>query len=59
MTHLGQALAAYQQKFDVEGKALSREIGIEESSLSRIKGGKLPDAENLTKIIAWLVRRAR
>lgn len=57
MTHLGKALAAYQQKFDVEGRLLAGDIGIAESTLTRIKQGKMPDAENLAKIIAWLVRR--
>lgn len=56
MSHLGQALAAYQQKFDVEGKALARQIGINESTLTRVKQGKMPDAEGFAKIIAWLVR---
>jgi DNA-binding Xre family transcriptional regulator len=57
VTHLGCALAAYQQKFDVEGKFLARQIGINESTLTRIKQGKMPDAEGLAKIIAWLVLR--
>lgn len=56
MTHLGRAIAAYQQKFDVEGKSLAQEIGIHESTLCRIKNGKMPDADGLAKIIAWLVR---
>ena len=56
MTHLAQALTAYQQKHDVEGKKLAREIGIHESSLTRIKQGKMPDADGLVKIIVWLNR---
>lgn len=56
MTHLGASLAAYQQKFDVENKAMAREIGIAESTLTRIKQGKMPDADGLAKIIAWFVR---
>lgn len=56
MTNLGRALAAYQQKFDVEGKVLARRIGISESTLTRIKQGTMPDAEGLAKIIAWLVQ---
>lgn len=59
MTHLGAALVAYSQKNDVEGKALAREIGINESTLSRVKAGKMPDAEGLAKIIAWLVKPVR
>lgn len=54
MTHLGQALAAYQQKYDVEGKKLARDIGIPESTLSRIKNGTMPDAAGFAKIIQWL-----
>lgn len=59
MTHLGAALLAYQQKNDVEGKKLAREIGIAESTLSRVKGGAMPDAEGFAKIIAWLVKPAQ
>ena len=57
MTHLGGMLTAYQQKRDIEGKTLARQIGISESTLTRIKRGKMPDAAGLAKIIAWLVRR--
>lgn len=56
MTHLGQALSAYQQKYDVEGKALAKEIGINESTLTRVKQGKMPDAEGLAKIVLWMVK---
>lgn len=56
MTRLGKALAAYQQKFDVENKAMAREIGLSESTLTRVKQGKMPDAEGLAKIIMWLVK---
>ncbi len=55
MTRLGQMLSAYQQKFDVQGKAMAREIGIEESTLTRIKQGKMPDAYGLARIINWLM----
>lgn len=56
MTHLAKMLTAYQQKHDVEGKVLAREIGIHELSLTRIKQGKMPDADGLAKIISWLVK---
>ena len=54
MTNLGRALAAYQQKFDVDGKALAKALGVEESTLSRIKAGRMPDAYGFAKIVAWL-----
>jgi len=54
MTRLGRALEAYQQKFDVENRRMAREIGIFPSTLSRIKGGTMPDALNLAKIVLWL-----
>lgn len=53
---LGDMLAAYQQKFDVESKGLARRIGISESTLCRIKQGKAPDAEGLTKIMLWMMK---
>jgi len=49
-------LTAYQQKFDVESKGLAKRIGISESTLCRIKQGKMPDAEGLALIIAWMGR---
>lgn len=54
---LGKVIAAYQQKFDIEGKVMAREIGIAESTLTRVKQGRLPDADGLVKIIAWLMTR--
>lgn len=57
MTNLGGAIAAFQQKFDMEGRLLAGDIGISESTLTRIKQGKMPDAEGLVKIFAWFLRR--
>jgi hypothetical protein len=58
MTRLGMALAAYQQKHDVENRAMAKDIGIPASTLSRIKGGTLPDARGMAKIILWLSEEA-
>ncbi len=54
MTNLGKALAAYQQKFDVEGRALATRLGIAESTLTRIKQGRMPDAKAFARIVEWL-----
>ena len=54
MTRLGDALMAYQQKHDVENRQMAKEIGISASSLSRIKGGTMPDALGMAKIMLWL-----
>lgn len=54
MTNLGMALAAYQQKHDLENRQMAKEIGIPASTLSRIKGGTMPDARGMAKIIFWL-----
>lgn len=56
MTRLGAALAAYQQKHDSENREMAKEIGIPASTLSRIKGGAMPDALGLAKIMLWLAR---
>lgn len=56
MAPLGMMLSAYQDKHAVESKALARRIGISESTLCRIKQGKMPDAEGLALIIAWMVK---
>ena len=58
MKNLGDVLIAYEQKYDVEARELAREIGICESTLSRIKQGKMPDAFGLAKIVSWLVAEA-
>lgn len=54
MTRLGIVLTAYQQKCDTENRAMAREIGISASTLSRIKGGTMPDALGMVKIMLWL-----
>lgn len=56
MTRLGLALAAYQQKHDSENRQMAKEIGIPASTLSRIKGGTMPDALGMAKIMLWLAR---
>jgi hypothetical protein len=38
---------------------MAREIGISASTLSRIKGGTMPDALGLAKIILWLSKGAQ
>jgi len=54
VTRLGLVLAAYQQKHDVENRAMAKQIGIGPSTLSRIKGGTMPDARAMAKIFLWL-----
>ena len=56
VTNLGLALGAYQQKFDIANGQMAREIGIRGSTLSRIKGGTMPDANGLAKILLWLAK---
>ena len=56
MTNLGLALAAYQQKYDVENGAMAKQIGLGASTLSRVKQGKMPDAEGMAKIMMWLTK---
>ena len=54
MTRLGEAISAYQQKHDLENRIMAKQIGISASTLSRIKGGTMPDARGFAKIILWL-----
>ena len=51
---LGKMITAYQQKHDLDGKFLASEIGISESTLTRLKQGKSPDAKGLAKLILWM-----
>jgi transcriptional regulator with XRE-family HTH domain len=53
-THLGLALAAYQQKHDIPNEHMAKQIGISGATLSMIKSGTMPDGRTLTKILAWL-----
>lgn len=57
MTKLALVLSAYQQKHDVDGRDLAKEIGIHQSTLTRLKQGRMPDASGMSKIVAWLVAR--
>jgi hypothetical protein len=54
VTRLGEALSAYQQKHDIENRLMAKQIGISASTLSRIKGGTMPDAHGFAKIVLWL-----
>lgn len=55
MKNLALALTGYQREQRITAKILAKEIGIQESGLTRIKQGKKPDATNLAKIIIWLI----
>jgi len=54
-TNLGKMLQAYEQKYDLQAVAVADQIGIGSSTYSRIKRGKSPDAENLVKILTWML----
>jgi hypothetical protein len=54
MTRLGLAITAYQQKHNIGNYTMAYEIGISASTLSRIKGGTMPDALGFAKIVIWL-----
>ena len=56
MTNLAKIIAAYQQKHDVHGRELAKEIGIAASTLTRIKQGKMPDADGFAKVILWMTK---
>jgi transcriptional regulator with XRE-family HTH domain len=56
MTNLAKMIAAYQQKFDVSARELAKAIGIAPSTITRIKQGKMPDADGLAKIILWMTK---
>lgn len=53
---LGDMFLAYQQKFDVESKPLARELGISESTLCRVKQGRMPDAAAFARIVLWMTK---
>lgn len=58
-TRLGKAIAAYQQLYNVENRVMAEEIGINASTLSRIKGGTMPDAQGMAKIFNWLAEEVK
>jgi len=55
MTRLAKMLTAYEQKFDLSGRKIAEEIGVDKSTFCRIKQGKMADSSNLAKIITWMV----
>jgi hypothetical protein len=55
MTRIAQMLTAYGQKHDRTDISVAREIGLNKSTFCRIKQGKMPDADNLSKIISWMI----
>jgi DNA-binding Xre family transcriptional regulator len=59
MTNLARVLIAYEEKYDIRSRGIAKEIGIGASTLTRIKQGKMPDADGFAKIMAWLARAAR
>ena len=56
MTNLAVALSAYQQKLDIQGKDLAKAIGVHQSTLTRFKQGKMPDADGMVKLLVWLLK---
>ena len=53
MTRLGRLLTAYEQKHDLSSQSVADELGINKSTYSRIKNGKLPDAKHFMLIMNW------
>ena len=56
MTNLAKMITAYQGKYDVAAKDMAKEIGVVASTLTRIKQGKMPDADGFAKIILWMTK---
>jgi DNA-binding Xre family transcriptional regulator len=56
MTNLAKLFAAFQKIYDLSGKELAKEIGIAESTITRLRKGKMPDAAGLVKIMAWMTK---
>lgn len=54
MTNLARVLSAYQQKHDIEGRKMAQMFDCSESTLTRIKQGRMPDAATFARIVAWL-----
>lgn len=53
---LSRALKLYIGAFDIDQKILSNELGMSESSLSRLLAGKTVSMSALGRIIEWLTR---
>lgn len=54
MTNLGLALSSMQMMRNIQNRKMAKEIGISESTLSKIKKGKMPDVDGFVKIMKWL-----
>jgi len=54
MSHLSEMMRLYIRVNEVEQKALCREIGIGESTLTRFLQGTDLSAQNFVKLLSWL-----
>lgn len=52
-TAFHRALTATVERRGVSWKSVSDETGVSASTLSRMRGGRQPDAESLTALSAW------
>ena len=59
MTRLAKLLKFYTSFSDKEAKEIAAEIGINESTFTRVKQGKMPNAVNLVKIMNWMLQEEK
>lgn len=53
---LGEILRKWRLMMEIEQKVVARDIGISESTLCRIEKGQGCDANNLGKVLRWLLK---
>ena len=58
-SNLSRMLDLYFRVYEIEQNKLAREIGVSESTLSRTRSGKMPDAAGFSKLMLWLASEAK
>lgn len=59
MSNLSRMLKLYISVNEIEQKALARDLGMSESSLTRLLQGNGVDMDTFARIIGWLTEEAK
>jgi len=58
MTNMARMFALYLNVYEIDQAKLAAQIGICPSTLTRIKSGKMPDAEGYARVMLWMSQPA-
>lgn len=55
-TNLGAMLRSYRLLREQEQRALGPAIGVSAATICRLEAGYMPDADNLVKLLNWMLK---